>query len=147
MAEVEKAEQQGPLPVVPYLAGVDEGDPHLAGQKCRACGAIFLLERADRFVCSNCTARDQLEPVRLADRGTLHVYSIVHRSFPGVKTPYVSAVVDLEGGGVVKGNLINVEPVPEKIAMGMPVEVVYDIAPQKDRDGNEYMTYYFQPAN
>ena len=57
------------------------------------------------------------------------MYSIVHRSFPGVEVPYVSAIVDLEGGGTVKGNLIDVEPDPAKIKFGMPVEVVYEIAP------------------
>jgi hypothetical protein len=29
--------------------------------------------------------------------------------------------------------------------MGMPVEVVYQIAPRKDAEGNEYLTYYVQP--
>jgi hypothetical protein len=27
----------------------------------------------------------------------------------------------------------------------MPVELIYEIAPKKDREGNEYLTYYFQP--
>ena len=27
----------------------------------------------------------------------------------------------------------------------MPVEVIYQIAPRKDAEGNEYLTYYFQP--
>ena len=60
---------------------------------------------------------------------------------------FAMSIVDLEGGGTVKGNLINVEPDPEKIQMGMPVEVVYEIAPRKDAEGNEYLTYYFQPRS
>jgi hypothetical protein len=31
--------------------------------------------------------------------------------------------------------------------MGMPVEVVYEIAPRKDKEGNEYLTYYFKPRS
>jgi uncharacterized OB-fold protein len=97
-------------------------------------------------VCSKCGARDQLETKRLSDRGTLYAYSIVHRSFPGVAVPYVSAVVDLEGGGSIKGNLIGVEPDPEKIAFGMPVDVVYkDALGRKDADGNSYVSYFFEP--
>ena len=42
---------------------------------------------------------------------------------------------------------IRVEPDPDKIRMGMPVEVVYEIAPLKDAEGNEYLTYYFQPRS
>ncbi|GIS69621.1 MAG: hypothetical protein CM1200mP9_04420 [Gammaproteobacteria bacterium] len=33
-----------------------------------------------------------------------------------------------KGGGTVKGNLINVDPEPEKIEFGMPVDIVYDDA-------------------
>ena len=56
-------------------------------------------------------------------------------------------VFDLDGGGTVKGNLIGIDPDPEKIQFGMPVDVVYKIAPTKDAEGNEYLTYYFQPRD
>lgn len=133
-----------PLPVVPFLKIPEGGDPYLEGHKCNECKAVFLGERS---TCSSCGAREKLSPVKLANRGELYVYSIVHRSFPGVEVPYVSAVVDLEGGGTVKGNLIGIDPDPEKIEFGMPVETVFKIAPRKDRDGNEYLTYYFQPRS
>lgn len=132
-----------PLPVVPFLKIPDKGDPYLEGHKCKNCGSIYLGQRT---VCSSCAARDQMEAIKLANKGELYVYSITHRSFPGIETPYVSAVVDLDGGGSVKGNLINIDPDPEKIKMGMRVDVIYQIAPRKDKEGNEYLTYYFQPA-
>jgi uncharacterized OB-fold protein len=140
----EETAASGPLPVVPFLKIPDGGDPYLEGQKCKSCGAIFLGERA---TCSSCGTRDQIDAIRLSNKGELYVYSIVHRSFPGIEVPYVSAVVDLEGGGTVKGNLINIDPEPEKIEFGMPVEVIYKIAPRKDAEGNEYLTYYFQPRS
>ena len=138
------AEQGGPLPVVPWLKIPENGDPHLEGQKCGGCGAIFLKPRD---TCSSCGKVGALEPTRLSNRGELYVYSIVHRSFPGVEVPYISAIVDLEGGGTVKGNLVGVEPLPEKVKMGIPVEVVYRIAPRKDSEGNEYLAYYFEPRS
>jgi uncharacterized OB-fold protein len=144
MAGAESATAEKPLPAVSFLKGIAEGDPHLEGTKCGACGAIFL---DDRTVCSKCMARDQMSHVRLADSGTLYVFSIVHRSFPGIPTPYVSAVVDLDGGGTVKGNLIGIDPDPDKIKMGMPVKVVYREAPVKDAKGNTYLAYYFEPAS
>jgi len=134
---------QGLLPVVPFLKMPEGGAPYLEGQRCKKCKAIFLGERS---VCSSCGARDQIEAIHLSNKGELYVYSIVHRSFPGIEVPYVSAVVNLDGGGTVKGNLINVEPEPEKIKFGMPIEVIYKTAPRKDAEGNEYLTYYFQPA-
>jgi len=141
MAE-DAATPSGPRPVVPYLVIPESGDPYLEGQKCGSCGAVFLGERE---TCSSCGTSGAFQATRLADRGELYVYSIVHRSLPGVDVPYVSAIVDLEGGGTVKGNLIGIEPDPGKIRMGMPVEVVYEIAPRKDAEGNEYLTYYFKP--
>jgi len=140
----EEAAASGPRPVVPYLKIPQDGDPYLEGHKCKSCGAIFLGARS---TCSSCGTEGQIAPVTLSNQGELYVYSIVHRSFPGIQVPYVSSIVDLEGGGTVKGNLINVDPDPEKIQMGMPVEVIYQIAPTKDAEGNEYLTYYFQPRS
>jgi uncharacterized OB-fold protein len=136
------AAASGLRPVVPYLKIPQQGEPYLEGLQCRKCSAIFLGSRAN---CSSCGARGELAPKRLADTGKLYVYSIVHRSFPGIETPYVSAIVDLDGGGTVKGNLVGIAPEPEKIRMGMPVRTVYRTAPRKDAEGNEYLTYYFEP--
>ena len=134
-----------PLPVVEYLKIPDAGDPYLEGYKCGNCGATFLGER---HVCSKCGARDQMSTVKLSNSGKLYSYSIVHRSFPGIEVPYVSAVVDLDDGVAIKGNLINVEPDPEKIQFDMPVEVVFkDALGRKDKDGNSYLSFFFQPKS
>ena len=45
----------------------------------------------------------------------------------------------------LKDRLIIIDPDPKKIQMGMPVEVIYRVAPIQDREGNEYLTYCFQP--
>ncbi len=133
-----------PLPAVSYLKLPDDGAPFLEGQKCGECGSIFLGERK---VCSKCGARGKFTATKLSDTGTLHVFSIVHRSFPGIEVPYVSAIVDLDGGGTVKGNLIGIDPDPEKIQFGMPVKVVYkDALGRKDKEGNAYVSYFFEPA-
>ena len=134
-----------PLPAVAFLKIPDEGDPYLEGSRCGVCGATFLGER---HTCSKCGARGRMATVRLANRGELYSYCIVHRSFPGIDVPYVSAIVDLEGGGTVKGNLIDVAPDPAAIEFGMPVEVVYqDALGRKDPDGNAYLAYFFKPLN
>ena len=141
----EEGKVEGPLPVVDWLKGASTDDPYLEGHKCGACGAVFLGERAN---CSSCGARDQMSAERLSNNGKLYSYSIVHRSFPGIDVPYISAIVDLEGGGTVKGNLINIEPDPANLEFDMSVEVVFDDAlGRKDRDGNSYISYFFQPAD
>jgi uncharacterized protein len=132
-----------PLPAVDYLKIPDDGEPYLEGHKCGNCGATFLGRRS---VCSKCGARDQISAVKLPTSGKLYAYSIVHRSFPGIEVPYVSAIVDLDDGTTIKGNLIDVEPDPEKIDFDMPVNVVFrDALGRKDREGNSYLSYFFQP--
>ena len=131
------------LPVVEYLKLPEDGDPYLEGHKCGECNSIFLGERE---VCSNCTARGKIKPVKLSNKGKLYSYSITFRSFPGIDVPYISAIVDLDGGGTIKGNLIDCEPDPEKIEFDMPVEVIFDDAlGRKDAEGNSYISYFFKP--
>ena len=135
---------EGPLPVVSFLKVPRGGQPYLEGHRCNECGSVYLGVRKH---CSKCSARDSMTAIQLSNRGTLYSYSIVHRSFPGIDVPYISAIVDLEGGGTVKGNLIGVEADPEKISFGMPVEVVFDDAlGRKDSDGKSYLSYFFKPA-
>lgn len=134
----------GPLPVVSYLKMPEGGEPYIEGHRCDECGAVYLGARQH---CSRCGARDSMTAIQLSNRGSLYSYSIVHRSFPGIDVPYISAIVDLEGGGTIKGNLIGIEADPEKISFGMPVEVIFDDAlGRKDADGNSYLSYFFKPA-
>ena len=133
------------LPVVDYLKLPENGEPFLEGHTCSKCDAMFLGERK---VCSSCFSRGSLEAVKLNNTGKLYSYSIVCRSFPGIDVPYISAIVDLDGGGTVKGNLIDVEPDPEKIKFDMPVEIIFDDAlGRKDADGNSYISYFFKPIS
>jgi uncharacterized OB-fold protein len=132
-----------PLPIVPYLKIPESGSPYLEGQKCSNCGAITFKER---LACGSCGGRDTSAAHRLSDKGTLHAFSIVYRAFPGIEVPFISAIADLEGGGTIKTNLIGIDPDPDKIELGMSIEVVYQIAPRKDGEGNEYMTYCLKPA-
>jgi uncharacterized OB-fold protein len=131
------------LPVVPYLKISDAGTHYLEGCVCERCDTTHL---GARLACAKCGERERLKTRELSNHGTLYAYSIVHRSFPGVAVPYISAIVDLEGGGSIKGNLIGVEPDPKRIEFGMPVEVVYqDALGRKDSEGRSYVSYFFQP--
>jgi len=133
------------LPVVDYLKLPENEDPFLEGHKCSKCDSIYL---GVRKVCSKCFARDSMKAIKLNNTGKLYSYSIVFRSFPGIEVPYISAIVDLDGGGTLKGNLIDVEPDPEKIKFDMPIEVIFDDAlGRKDAEGNSYISYFFKPIS
>ena len=134
-----------PLPVVDYLKLPEKGDPYLEGHKCAECNSIFLGQRE---VCSSCSSRNKMETIKLGKTGKLYSYSIGCRSFPGIEDPYISAIVDLDAGGTLKGNLIDCDPDPDKIKFDMPVEVVFDDAlGRTEAEGNSYVSYFFKPIS
>lgn len=130
-------------PVAPYAAVDEQGAPYLIGSRCRACGETHLGRLQN---CPKCAARGVIDEVRLAERGTLYNYTIVHRSLPGVTVPFVSAVVDLEGGGTIRGNLLEVDPSPESIRFDMPVKIVFRSAASAVEGGEGFLAHFFVPA-
>jgi hypothetical protein len=104
---------------------------------------VFLGVREN---CGRCGARRRMQPLRLATRGRLYSYTIVYRSYAGIRVPFISAIVDLEEGGTIKGNLVEIEPSPEKLAYGMPVRVVFrgaECALGEEAAG--YVAHFFVP--
>ena len=128
------------VPIVDYLV-LDDGAPHLRAQVCTGCGASYFDRRN---ACAKCGKRS-FEPRPLPGEGTVRSFTIVHRAAPGVPTPYVSAIVDLEGGGVVKANVVNVDPEPDRISFGMPVKLATFVAGTDD-DGTEAVAFGYEPA-
>jgi uncharacterized OB-fold protein len=127
---------------MPYVGYLSLGqDPHLVGQQCQACGALFLDRRN---ACARCGGRD-FGPRRLANEGALRAFTIVHRATADVQVPYVSAIVDLDGGGVVKANMVGVDPVPDQIGLGMRVALTTFVV-GTDAEGTEAVSFGYRPA-
>jgi uncharacterized protein len=130
-------------PIIGYLKLPENSEPYLEGWRCESCSETFIEPRG---ACSNCLARDRMRSVKLANSGKVYNWTIVHRNFPGVKVPFISVIVDLDGGGTVKGNLIGIDPNPENLSFNMPVNVVYRQVDRTDAEGNTYISYFFVPA-
>lgn len=128
------------VPLVDYLV-LDEGEPHLRAQACTSCGALFLDRRN---ACARCGATD-FTAKALATTGTVRAFTIVSRAAPGVPVPYVSAVVDLDGGGVVKANIKETEPDPDHVRLGMRVGLT-TFTCGTDAEGTEAVAFGFAPA-
>ncbi len=117
----------------------ENGDAWLRGFRCTACDA-----RADALTlaCRRCHARGTMEEYRAPQTGKLVTWSIVYRSYPGIAVPFVSAVVELDDGLTVKGNLTGAQH--DDLHRGMPVRLEFDDAGgAKDKDGNPYVAYHF----
>jgi uncharacterized OB-fold protein len=129
----------GIVPVVDYL--VLQDPPHLVGRQCEKCSAIFL-ERHNG--CGRCGGR-RFSTVRLSDTGVLSSYTIVHRGARDGQ-PFASGVVELDGGGVVKANLVVVDPDPAHVELGGRVRLVtFPLA--TDTEGTQAIGFGFTPLS
>jgi hypothetical protein len=111
----------------PFWEGAKRGELRI--QHCNDCAAYFFYPRP---LCRHCLSRD-VEWRAVSGRGRLHTCTITYRSgraspFPG---PFVIAIVELDEGPRLMTNLVDVEPDPAALRIGMPVEVVFaDISPE-----------------
>jgi uncharacterized OB-fold protein len=129
------------VPVVDYLSLDGAGGPVLRANACTACGALFFDRRN---ACARCGARE-FEHRPLGTTGTVRAFTIVKRAAPNVPVPYVSAVVALDGGGVVKANIRDVEPDPAQVTLGMRVALT-TFTCGTDVEGTEAVAFGFAPA-
>jgi len=126
------------VPHVNYLVLGEK--PHLEANECTACGARFFDRRN---ACASCFKTD-FKKVSVATEGIVRSFTIVTFASPGVPVPFVAAIVDC-GGTSVRGNLINVDPTPEKVSLGMKVRLAtYSLG--ADDNGVEAIGFGFEPA-
>jgi len=95
----------------------------LVVQRCVACGHTRLPPAP---VCPECRSSES-DWKQVPGRGEVYTYTIVHRPIAaGQALPYVIAVIALEDAGGVRmiSNVVEVEP--ERLEIGMPVELVWE---------------------
>jgi uncharacterized OB-fold protein len=128
------------IPLVDYLV-LDDGDaPHLRARQCGGCGALYFDRRNGCARCGGIAFASRA----LARIGSVRAFTIIHRAAPKVSTPFVSVIVDLDGGGVVKANLVQTPPVPESVPVGLRVELCTFPA-GRDDDGTTAVAFGFRP--
>lgn len=127
------------VPLVDYLVLGD--DPHLVANECTNCGARFFDRRN---ACASCSGTD-FRKVRIASTGEVRAFTIVSFAAPGIPVPFVAAVVDCDGTSV-RANLINVEPDPEHVQLGMKVKLATQPI-GSDAAGTEAVGFGFEPIN
>ena len=101
-----------------FWEGVEKGELRI--QRCKACA---VLRHPPRPMCSSCRS---LEWDHIISSGRGQVYSfVVHHHPPvyGYETPFAIALVELEEGTRIVGNLPGVKLAD--VHIGMPVEVSF----------------------
>jgi len=103
-----------------FLRGLAEG--RLVGQRCPACGKVYLPPRG---ACPVDGVPTQTE-VELPDTGIVTTFCVVNVPFVGqqVPVPYVAASVLIDGADIAIQHLILGCP-PDEVRMGMRVRAVW----------------------
>jgi uncharacterized OB-fold protein len=121
MFTIEKPLPRGTEDTTPFWDAALRGE--LRMQRCIECGHIRF---PPALVCPRCTS-EQTEWVRLSGRGRVFSWVIVHQSqHPAFNTeaPYNVAIVELDEGPRLHTQIVDCPP--DRITIGMPVEVVFE---------------------
>lgn len=134
--------------ILPFRDGLfikdEDGSGFLIANKCQHCNTSFFPKRDS---CTECYGNDQLKDIKLSTRGTLHTFSVVYRSTPNFKTPYIIGYIDLEHDGVrIFAPITGCKP--EDLSVDMDMELVFDKTNRlpKDESDNRLLTYKFRPS-
>jgi uncharacterized OB-fold protein len=122
---------QKPLPRIdtdtgPFWEGCKRRE--LLLQRCLDCGNYIWYPR---HFCGHCLS-DNSEWVPASGKGTVYTYTVIRqtraRGFRD-EVPYVVAYIELDEGVIMMSNIVRVDP--QKLHVGMPVQVSFDAATEE----------------
>ena len=125
------------IPLVDYLCLDDP--PYLVVRECTACGARFFDRRN---ACAACFATE-FKAAPVPRQGVVQTFTVVGVAAPGIKVPFVAAVVQC-GDISVRSNLVNIPPDPSHIRLGMRVRLTtFELG--RDGAGTSVIAFAFEP--
>ncbi len=113
----------------------------LEGTKCETCGRVFFPPRS---VCPHCRRKGKIVPMKFSGKGRIYSYTTVYVAPEGYErnVPYVLAIVELDEGARVTGEIVDAKE--EDVEMGKRVEVVFRKLQQEDPEGVIHYGYKFR---
>ncbi|MDG2002222.1 MAG: OB-fold domain-containing protein [Novosphingobium sp.] len=118
-----------------------DGAPNIEAFRCGDCDAVVTEQTIG---CRACGSRQSPQAFRSPEAGALWTWSVVYRSYPGIEVPFVSAIVDLDGGLTLKGTVIGADH--DSLHQGMRLKLVFDDAGgARDKEGAPYIGFHFIP--
>lgn len=87
-----------------YQQGLEKGE--FLGLSCSNCNTVTFPPQG---VCRECSGTD-LEVTGIKGNGTLRTFTVIRVAPEGKRPPYVVAMVEIDEGAWVIGNLIDINP-------------------------------------
>ena len=131
-----------PLTYNEFRQGLSEGK--LLGLKCHACGTYNLPPNG---VCTSCGSSD-VEVNSFAKKGTIRTFIVIRVAPEGFDPPFIVAMVELEDGPWLVGNVIGVEPENADMELiGKDVAIGYkSLPPIEGEESAERIAFTFTTA-
>lgn len=140
----ETATEKKTQPILPFIKVPDsypKEDAYLWGVQCGNCSSKFL---GARIACAKCGETEKLNEVKFGPDGEIYVFAVVHQASPGVPTPYVAGIIDLDDGVSVRANIDGLDPLkPDPSWFGKRVKMVSQVHAQ-DKEGNDVVSVRYQ---
>ncbi len=116
---------------------------NLMGTRCVTCESIYF---PPRNFCPSCRRQSKLEKEKLAGRGEVETYTIIHTASQGFEkqVPYIMAVIKSEEGPSFTSQIVNCKPDDMKI--GLKVEKVFRKIQEDGDAGLIHYGFKFQPT-
>lgn len=87
-----------------YQQGLEEGK--FLGLQCNGCNTVTFPPMG---VCRSCSGTD-LKIAEIRGEGTIRTFTVVRVAPEGKKAPYIVAMVEVDEGAWVMGNLVDTNP-------------------------------------
>lgn len=113
----------------------------LEGNQCINCKKLFF---PPRIICPFCRRKGKLEPYTFSGRGKVYSYTEVQVPPEGFETqiPYVLAIIDLEEGAKILGQVVDSKI--EEVKIGSQVESVFRVIQKDDPEGLIHYGFKFK---
>jgi len=118
---------------------------NMIGSRCGNCGKVHFPTRT---VCPECRRKSmgKMETVKLSGNGEVVTFSIVHDAPPQLEMqkPYVVAMIKLDEGPIIAGQVIDIAP--SEAAIGMRVHAAFRKLGEEGPGGIIHYGYKFAPS-
>ncbi|UCH89828.1 MAG: Zn-ribbon domain-containing OB-fold protein [Thermoplasmata archaeon] len=118
---------------------------NLIGVKCGNCGKIYF---PPKDMCTDChrLSLGKMTGHKISGTGKVVTYSIVHEGPEAFKMqiPYIMAIIELDEGTRITGQIVDCEP--EDVKIDMPVHTVFRKIHEEGKSGVIHYGYKFRPT-
>ena len=113
----------------------------MIGVKCDSCKTHYFPKRS---ICPNCRRKGKLSDIQYSGKGKVFSFTEVSAPPEGFEdqVPYILAVIDLEEGAKITGQIVDAHR--DSVKIGSKVEQVFRIIQRDDPEGLIHYGFKFK---